>query len=385
MLQSSRFCPSRPRVTTALHNAWSTYVTEGRSWHYGTLCPGTSTATHKYRTISRYTDANDRDIGQGEEGFPSNRLILTDAMALLYRSHFAFAHDHRLRTRGGRDTTVEFGFLSTLLSLLELVPRPTHLAVVFDASGKTFRHEMYQGYKGQRPPAPEEITQAIPVVQELLRAMNIVNIRVPGVEADDIIGTLALKGVEEEHMTVAVASPDKDFFQLLRPGLILLRPPKKDQSSVTSNSAFQKYSLVPYTDENFIEEWGGLVPAQFVDVLALMGDSSDNVPGVPGIGPKMAMKLLNQFGSLEEILKRPSEAKPKRAATALSSDDALAAARLSKQLVELRTNVDVPATNINMESLRLRIPEDNGREVFRLFRELEFDSHEKRLRSLWNM
>lgn len=379
MLQSGRLCPSSPRVTTALHKAWCMYVTQG-----GGACGqyGTIRRTHR---VHKSVIGRIRAIHGGDDDFPTNRMILTDAMALLYRSHFAFAHDHRLRTRGGRDTTVEFGFMSTLLSLLELVPRPTHFAVVFDASGKTFRHELYQGYKGQRPPAPEEIVQAIPVVQELLEAMNIVNIRVPGVEADDIIGTLALRGVQEEQMAVAVASPDKDFFQLLQPGLILLRPPKKNQDSPLSNNVFQKYSLIPYTEENFVEEWGGLVPGQFVDVLALMGDSSDNVPGVPGIGPKMAIKLLNQFGTLEEILKRPSEAQPKRAATALSTDDALAAARLSKQLVKLRTNVDVPATNIGMESLRLRIPEDQGHEVFRLFRELEFDSHEKRLRSLWNM
>jgi len=313
-------------------------------------------------------------------------MILTDAMALLYRSHFAFSHDHRLRTKGGRDTTVEFGFLSTLLSLLELVPHPTHIAVVFDASGKTFRHEMYQGYKGQRPPAPDEVVNAVPVVQELLRAMEVTAIRVPGVEADDVIGTLARRGLEEKGMMVAVASPDKDFFQLLRPGVMLLRPPKKNSSigSTNSNSSYQKYSLVPYTEQDFTEEWDGLSPTQFVDVLALMGDSSDNVPGVPGIGPKMAVKLLNQFGTLEEILKNSEDAKPKRAATALCQEDAPAAARLSKQLVQLRTDVDVPATNIDMESLRIRVPADGGREALRLCRELEFDSHERRLRSLWD-
>lgn len=311
------------------------------------------------------------------------RLILTDAMALLYRSHFAFPHsnNHRLTTTKGRDTTVEFGFLSTLLSLLELMPHPTHMAVVFDASGKTFRHELYQGYKGQRPPAPEEVVDAIPVVLEVLKAMNVTSVRVPGVEADDVIGTLARRAVEEENMTVAVASPDKDFFQLLRPGLILLRPPKKNQYY----DASQKYSLVPYTEDDFVEEWQGLVPSQFVDVLALMGDSSDNVPGVPGIGPKMAVSLLKQFGTLEEVLVRRDEATPKRAATALATDDAVAAARLSKQLVELRTDVDVPATNIDIDAaLRLTVPEDGGREVWRLFRELEFASHEKRLRALWN-
>ena len=223
---------------------------------------------------------------------------------------------------------------------------------------------------------------AIPVVLEVLKAMNVMSVRVPGVEADDVIGTLARRAVEEEDMTVAVASPDKDFFQLLRPGLILLRPPKKNQQYY---DASQKYSLVPYSEDEFEEEWQGLVPSQFVDVLALMGDSSDNVPGVPGIGPKMAVSLLKQFGTLEEVLARRDEATPKRAATALSTEDAVAAARLSKQLVELRMDVDVPATNIDIDAaLRLRVPEDGGREVWRLFDELEFASHEKRLRALWN-
>ena len=305
-------------------------------------------------------------------------MVLTDAMALLYRSHFAFSHDHRLRTSGNRDTTVEFGFLSTVLSLLELSPHPTHFAVVFDASGKTFRHELYTGYKGQRPPAPEEIVNAVPVVQDLLRAMNITEIRVPGVEADDVIGTLALRAVEE-GMAVAVASPDKDFFQLLQPGVILLRPPKKNREDVN------RYSLVPYSEDDFAIEWDGLRPEQFVDVLSLMGDSSDNVPGVPGIGPKMAIKLMHQFGSLDEVLRRPDEAQPKRAATALATEDALAAARLSKQLVELRTDVDVPSTNLTLDSMRLRVPADGGRAAFDILAELEFESHTKRLRSLWNM
>ena len=308
------------------------------------------------------------------------RMILTDAMALLYRSHFAFAHDHRLRTKDGRDTTVEFGFLATVISLLELVPHPTHFAVVFDASGKTFRHELFKGYKGQRPPAPSEVVNAIPVAQEILRAMNIVNISVPGVEADDVIGTLALRGVEG-GMTVAIASPDKDFFQLLRPGLVLLRPPKKNASAVYGE--FQKYSLMPYTEENFTEEWNGLVPGQFVDALALMGDSSDNVPGVTGIGPKTAMALLNRYGSLDEILNHAADAKPKRAATALSAPDGAAAARLSKKLVALQTNLDVPATTGPLDRLRLRMPEDNGEETFRLLRNLEFESHQQRIKSLW--
>jgi len=309
-------------------------------------------------------------------------------------------------TPPARDTTVEFGFLSTVLSLLELSPHPTHFAVVFDASGKTFRHELYRGYKGQRPPAPEEVVNAVPVVQELLRAMEITEVRVPGVEADDIIGTLAGRAIDE-GMAVAVASPDKDFFQLLRPGLILLRPPKKNREDVN------RYSLVPYSEDDFAIEWDGLRPDQFVDVLSLMGDSSDNVPGVPGIGPKMvrmvpssaggsshhqltrslvpsffhrqAIKLMHQFGTLEEVLRRADEAQPKRAATALATEDALAAARLSKQLVELRTDVDVPSTNVALDTMRLRVPADGGRAAFEMLAELEFESHARRLKALWSL
>jgi len=123
-------------------------------------------------------------------------MILTDAMALLYRSHFAFSPEHRLRNAAGLDTTVIFGFLSTVLSLLELTPPATHFVAVFDASGKTFRHEMFPGYKGQRPDAPEEVRAAVPVLKEILAAMGVAEVCVPGVEADDVIGTLAVRGVE---------------------------------------------------------------------------------------------------------------------------------------------------------------------------------------------
>jgi len=126
-------------------------------------------------------------------------MILTDAMALLYRSHFAFSPDHRLRNTAGADTTVVFGFLSTLLSLMELHPPPTHFAVIFDASGKTFRHELFQGYKGQRPDTPEEVRAAIPMVKDILTAMGVAEVCVPGVEADDVIGTLAVRGIEASH------------------------------------------------------------------------------------------------------------------------------------------------------------------------------------------
>ena len=186
-------------------------------------------------------------------------------------------------------------------------------------------------------------------------------------------------------MAVAIASPDKDFFQLLRPGLMLLRPPKKAaaMAAMATGQRVNKYALLPYTEDNFREEWGGLAPAQFVDVLALMGDASDNVPGVAGIGPKTAMALLNQFGTLEEVLAHAADAKPKRAAEALGSYDGAAAARLSRQLVEIRADLDLPPTQVPLDELRLQPPADGGAATAQLFEALEFKTHERRLRALW--
>lgn len=304
-------------------------------------------------------------------------MILTDAMALLYRSHFAFSDAHRLRNAAGRDTTVLFGFLNTLLNLLELSPPPTHFAVVLDAPGKTFRHEIYEGYKGQRQSCPDEIREAIPHLLGLMKAMAIPVIQVPGVEADDVIGTMAFRAVEE-GIAVAVASPDKDFLQLLRPGVILLRPPKKPAPGERVN----KYALIPYSQADFEEEYG-LQPEQFVDVLALAGDASDNVPGVPGIGPKTAVALLKEWGSLDNLLAHAAEAKPKKAAAQLTSEEGAAAARLSQQLVQIKTALDMPPVQEPLEQLRLQLPADRGADLLRHFEELEFSRHTARVKELW--
>lgn len=304
-------------------------------------------------------------------------MILTDAMALLYRSHYAFSEAHRLRNAAGEDTTVLFGFLSTLLNLLELAPPPTHFAVVFDSPGKTFRHELYEGYKGQREACPAEVKEAIPRLQQLLRSMAIPYIQVPGVEADDVIGTLACRAVQE-GIAVAVASPDKDFFQLLRPGVILLRPPKK----AVSGERVSKYALVPYSGADFEQEFG-LQPEQFVDVLALAGDASDNVPGVSGIGPKTAVSLLKQWGSLEALLEHAAELKPKKAAQQLSLPEGRAAARLSQQLVRIETSLDLPPVLLPLEDLRLQLPADRGADLLHRFQALDFARHSARVQALW--
>lgn len=324
-------------------------------------------------------------------------MILTDAMALLYRSHFAFSVSHRLQTSKGEDTTVIFGFLSTLLSLLELNPSPTHFAVVFDSSGKTFRHELYSDYKAHRPEAPPEIGEAVPKLQELLNALGIAVVTLPGVEADDVIGTLAVRGVDE-GLIVAIASPDKDFFQLLRPGLILLRPPKKsgpstgdskpsiqDSSRQQKSSTYNRYALVPYTENDFSDEWGGLTPGQFVDALAMMGDASDNVPGITGIGKKTAVTILQQSGTLDNALSMSLDGtlKPKRANTLLTAPGMTEAAKLSRALVEIRTTLDFPPAQIPLDRLRLLPPPEGGKKALKMLEELEFSSHAARFAALW--
>ena len=258
--------------------------------------------------------------------------------------------------------------------------------VVFDASGKTFRHELYPGYKGQRPVTPDEIRSAVPRLIQILQAMGVAEMQVPGVEADDAIGTVAVRSVQA-GMAVAIASPDKDFFQLLRPGLILLRPPKKaDALAAVAAGASKavKFALQPYTSENFREEWQGLEPSQFVDVLALMGDASDNVPGVEGIGPKTAMSLLTKYSSLDEILAQAHDITPKRKATAqLATAEGAAAALLSRQLVQIQTNLDLPPVVAPLETFRVALPGDGGREALRLLKELEFEVHSNRMKRLW--
>lgn len=322
-------------------------------------------------------------------------MVLVDALPLLYKAHFAFPHDTRLRSNDGTDTTVLYVFLNMIINLLSLAPPPTHFAVVFDAAGKNFRHELYTDYKGQRPEMPPEIKAGIPLAKELLQAMGIPIFAVPGVEADDVLVTLGVRGVQE-GMVVAIASPDKDFFQLLRMGLILLRPPKKQQYKAApgeqgdSAEAQQqrggerrvsKFMLLPYTEADFEREWG-LKPPQFLDLLALAGDASDNVPGVAGIGPKTAASLLRQYHSLETLLAHASEV-PRRAGATLQSPEGAAAARLSRQLVRIETSLDIPPLKAPLEDLRLRPPPDGGSAVLDLCRRLDMHTHQERLAKLW--
>jgi len=276
------------------------------------------------------------------------RLFLVDAMGLLFRAHFAFA-GRRLTTGGGLPTGALHGFLVALLSLLR-EERARLVAVAFDAPGPTFRHERYPAYKAARPETPPELLAQIPYLRRLVDAFGLARLEEPGLEADDLIGSLARRCVEQGGEAVIV-SADKDFSQLIGPRVRQWVPPRGPEPA-------------RWIEEAQVEERFGVRPAQFVDYLALTGDASDGIPGVKGVGPKTAAALLRAHGSLAGIYARLEGIEP----TGLR--DRLAAGRadaeLSRELATIRTD----AAEARIEELRA--PDPSSRLQLRaLLRELE--------------
>ncbi|WP_457653773.1 DNA polymerase I [Rhodocaloribacter sp.] len=289
-------------------------------------------------------------------------LYLLDAMALAYRAHFVFISRPLINSKG-QNTSAAYGFTAALLRLIE-EHEIEHIAVVFDVLGPggTFRDEMYAQYKAHREPPPEDLVANIPVIKEIVRALDIPVIEREGVEADDVIGTLA-RQAEADGADVVIVSPDKDFQQLLSDHVTIFRP------------AYRGETFDPITVETFREKYG-VEPKQFIDILALMGDASDNVPGVPGIGEKTAMKLIRQYGTVENLLEHVDEVKGKRAREGLMNhaEDAL----LSKRLVTIKTDVDV---GLDWRALHMEQP--NLARIRALFRELEFNTLLSRVEKLF--
>jgi DNA polymerase-1 len=282
----------------------------------------------------------------------TERLFLADAMALAYRAHYAFIN-RPLYNSKGMNTSAVFGFTRYLLKLLE-DENPEHIAVVCDSDeGPTFRDELYEEYKANRPPMPDDLKVALPYIKDIVRALDIPLLEVPGVEADDVIGTLARRA-ETEGVDTIIVSPDKDFRQLLSAHISILRP------------AYRGEEFEVMTDETFREKYE-LEPHQFVDILALTGDKSDNVPGVTGIGKKTAPKLLKKYGSVEKLVECAEEVEGTRARKGLLEDKQ--EALLSKKLVEIHTDVDL---DIDWHRLRRSQPHIGAARV--LFEELEFES-----------
>ena len=286
-----------------------------------------------------------------------NALYLIDAMSLAYRAHYIFISRPLINSKG-QNTSAAYGFTNSLLKLIE-DHSIEHAAVVFDEGEEdTFRKEMYEDYKANRDPPPDELLENIPYIKEIVKGLDIPVLEVPGVEADDVIGTLA-RQAEGDGADVVIVSPDKDFKQLLSDKVSIYKPAKGDQDFEIK------------TGETFREEYG-LDPAQFVDMLALMGDSSDNVPGVYGIGEKTAQKLLREHHSVENLIDHADDLSVKRARDGMQEH--AEEARLSKRLVRIRTELDV-----GLEWHQLRREEPDEQKLTALFQELEFESLADRL------
>ena len=279
-----------------------------------------------------------------------DKLFLLDAYALIYRSYYAFIKNPRINSKG-QNTSAIMGFCNTLNEILEK-EKPTHIGVAFDPHGPTFRNEAFPAYKAQREETPEDIRMSVPIIKDILRAYRIPTLQVDGYEADDVIGTLATQAGKQNIQTYML-TPDKDYGQLVRDNVFIFRPRHGGgYETMSPETVCQKYGISS-TD-------------QVIDLLALMGDSADNFPGCPGVGEKTAAKLIEQFGTVENMLAHTDQIKGKlREKVEAAVEDI----KMSKFLATIKT--DVPIT-LDMEQLKLVEP--NAEELKKLFAELEFKS-----------
>lgn len=277
-------------------------------------------------------------------------LLLIDAYAMIYRAYYAFIRAPRMNSRG-ENTSAIFGFVVTFEDLLKRL-KPSHIAVAFDPAGPTFRHEAFEQYKAQRQETPEDIRWAVPRIKQILQAMNVPVLEVPGYEADDVIGTIAHKA-EKEGFEVYMATPDKDYGQLVTEHIFMYRP--------RHTGGFEK--LGP---QEVCEKYGLQNQSQVIDLLGLMGDSSDNIPGCKGVGEKTAVQLLQQFGSIDNLLANTDQLK---GALQRKVQEQVEEIRFSRFLATIKT--DVP---IDFDAQALVYQERNWDSLASLYRELEFNS-----------
>jgi DNA polymerase-1 len=279
----------------------------------------------------------------------SKKLFLLDAYALIFRAYYAFIKNPRVTSKG-LNTSAIFGFLLALEEVLQK-RKPTHIAVVFDTPTPTFRHVMYKEYKANRDETPEDIKKAVPYIKRLIEAYKIPVIDFPGFEADDVIGTLAKKASERGFITYMM-TPDKDYAQLVSDNIFMLKPSRSGNESLL------------WGVEDIQQEFGVNRPEQVIDILALMGDSADNIPGAPGVGPKTAMKLISEYGSIEELFKNTDKLKGKLKEIIENNKEQI---EMSKILATIEQNVPV---ELNETALELEVPDPVKLKA--LFEELEF-------------
>lgn len=277
------------------------------------------------------------------------RLFLLDAYALIFRGYYAFIKNPRINSKGF-DTSAIMGFTNSLFDVIRR-EKPDHLAVCFDKEGSKVRTEMFTEYKANRDATPEPIKEAIPIIQDILNAMHIPVVVLPGCEADDIIGTLAQQA-EKENYQVFMVTPDKDFAQLVTENIFMYRPARM-------GNGIEIWGI-PEVQKKF----GVERPAQVIDFLGMMGDAVDNIPGLPGVGEKTAKKFLKQFGSMEELLANTDQLKGKMKEKVESHAEQ---GILSKKLAAILTDCDV---KFHAEDYELSQPDAD--KVQEIFDELEF-------------
>ena len=283
-----------------------------------------------------------------------DKLFLLDAYALIYRSYYAFMKNPRINSKG-LNTSCIMGFCNTLNEILTK-EKPTHIGVAFD-HGKTFRHEAFPAYKAQREETPEDIKLSVPIIKNILDAYHIPILQVDGFEADDVIGTLATKAGEKGVETYML-TPDKDYGQLVKDNVYMYRPQHGGgYEKLGTKEIEEKYSITS--------------PLQVIDLLALMGDSADNFPGCPGVGEKTAIKLVNEFGNVENLIENSSKIKGKLREKV---EGAIEDIKISKFLATIRTDVPVA---LDMDNLKL--VEANKEKLDEIFTELEFKSFANRV------
>ena len=277
------------------------------------------------------------------------KLFLLDAYALIYRAYYAFIKNPRINSKG-LNTSAIFGFINTLEDVLKK-ENPTHIGVAFDPAGPTFRHTTYTPYKAQREETPETIRLSVPIIKEIIRAYHIPILEVPNYEADDVIGTLATQA-GKQNINTYMMTPDKDYGQLVSDTVFMYRPKYGDKE-------FEVMGVEEVKAKFNIES-----PLQVIDMLGLMGDTADNIPGCPGVGEKTAQKLINQFGSIENLLAHTDELKGALRTKVESNREQI---ELSKFLATIK--VDVPI-ELNMEELKCKQPDEEA--IRKIFEELEF-------------
>jgi DNA polymerase-1 len=277
------------------------------------------------------------------------RLFLIDGSALAYRSYFAFIRNPLINSKG-ENTSAAFGFANSLFKILK-DGKPDYVGVVFDTKAPTFRHEIYKEYKSTRAKMPDEMVSQLPRVMELIQGMNIPILEMEGFEADDLMGTLARKA-EEKELEVILVTGDKDFLQLVDENIRVLNPRKSGEE-------------IEVYDREKVKEKYGIPPEKIIDLLGLMGDASDNVPGIPGVGEKTALELIRRFGDLEKVLVNADKVKRKNISRNLKEHADLA--RLSKKLVTIETDVPIELNLKEFSRTEYNLPK-----LKELFKELEF-------------